>query len=164
MVDLGVEINKRADRFKHEDIQRNSSILVVDDEIHIVNMVQELLETANYDVIIVQSGKAAIEACNLRSFKLVISDMRMPGMDGTGLLRVLAHDYPSMRRVILTGYVDAEQTIAAINLGRVHRFLMKPINARDLVTAVAEELEIGERERAEITRLRRVIDKLAEEF
>ena len=140
-----------------------SSILVVDDEFDVADTVQKLLESENHDVVIVQSGKEAIEACRLRSFNLVISDIRMPGMDGIGLLRVLAHDYPLMRRAILTGHMDVEETINAINLGRVHRYLTKPIKTRDLIAAVSEELRIGERERSEIIRLRRMIDKLSDE-
>jgi len=148
--------------YKEVGMQGRSSVLVVDDEFYVANALQKLLESENHDVVFVLSGKEAIETCRLRSFNLVISDMRMPGMDGTELLRVLAHDYPVMRRVILTGYMDMAETINAINLGRVHRYLFKPINSRDLRTAVSEELKIGEHERSEIIRLRRVIDHLTD--
>jgi DNA-binding NtrC family response regulator len=147
---------------KEGRMQGRSSVLVVDDEFYVADTLQKLLESENHDVVVVLSGKEAIEACRLRSFNLVISDMRMPGMDGVELFRVLAHDYPLMRRVILTGYMDMEEAINAINLGRVHRYLIKPIKSRDLRTAVSEELKIGEHERSEIVRLRRMIDKLTD--
>ena len=83
-------------------------------------------------------------------------------MDGVELLRLLAHDYPSMRRVILTGHAELEQTMAAINSGRVHRYLTKPCPVEDLVNAVRDELEAGRKERLEITRLREIIDNLSD--
>ena len=139
-----------------------SSILVVDDEIEGANVVHKILESENHDVVSVLSGIEAVDKCRLRSFNLIITDMRMPGMDGTELLRLLAHDYPLMRRVILTGYMETEEAIDAINLGRVHRYLIKPIRSIDLKAAVSEELAICEHERSEIIRLRQMIDKLTD--
>ncbi len=84
-------------------------------------------------------------------------------MDGAELLHLLAHDYPSMRRIILTGYADLEQTVNAINSGRVHRYLTKPWPNDELVEAVREELAVSEKERSEITRLREVIRQLSDQ-
>ncbi len=141
---------------------RSPGILVVDDEPSVSQVVKHTLANLTTDVVIADSGKEAIEICKTRSFDLVISDVRMPEMDGVELLQILAHDYPSMRRIILTGYADMEQTVGAINSGRVNRYLTKPWPGDDLVDAVAEELRIGEKERTEISRLRDVIDKLSD--
>ncbi len=141
---------------------RSPGILVVDDEPSVSQVVKHTLANLTTDVVIANSGKEAIEVCKTRSFDLVISDVRMPEMDGVELLQILSHDYPSMRRIILTGYADMEQTIGAINAGRVHRYLTKPWPGDELVDAVSEELHIAEKERTEISRLRDVIDKLSD--
>ncbi len=141
---------------------RIQSILVVDDEPQIGRLVRSSLSEITLDIVVVESAQEAITACLSRSFDLVISDMKMPGMDGIELLQHFAHDYPGMRRIILTGHADLEHTLDAINAGRVNRYLTKPWSNDDLVNAVREELKISERERQEINRLRSVIDKLSD--
>lgn len=145
-----------------EENHRSPGILVVDDEISVANAVVLMLKTISEDVVAVNSAKSAVEICCVRSFDLVISDMRMPEMNGAQLLELLAHDYPSMRRIILTGYADIDETMSAINIGRVHRFLTKPLKMAELVESVREELKNTEKERSEITRLRQVIDQLTD--
>ena len=142
--------------------ERSPGILIVDDEPTVSRVVKHTLAELTLDVVIADSGKEAIEICAHRSFDLVISDVRMPEMDGIELLQILAHDYPSMRRIILTGYADMDQTVNAINAGRVNRYLTKPWPGNDLVNVVSEELRIGEKDRLEISRLRDVIDKLSD--
>ncbi|MBV1878299.1 MAG: response regulator [Pseudomonadales bacterium] len=145
-----------------QEKQRSAGILIVDDEISVTKALKHMLASITPDVVVADSGCQAIEKCQLRSFDLVISDLRMPGMNGTELLQLLAHDYPSMRRVILTGYSEIEETLDAINRGRVHRYLTKPFELNALLEAVEEELLIATRERSEITRLRAVIDQLSD--
>jgi response regulator RpfG family c-di-GMP phosphodiesterase len=89
--------------------------------------------------------------------------MSMLGIDGAELLRYLAKDYPSMRRIILTGYSDLDQTLKSINEGRVHRYLTKPFMIETLLKEVRDELRFGERERAVVTRLREAIDRLSDD-
>ena len=144
------------------EAEREPGILVVDDEAVVGRTVKATLEAPTSDIVVARSGAEAVRVCKSRAFDLVISDMRMPGMDGVELLRLLAHDYPSMRRVILTGHAELEQTMAAINSGRVHRYLTKPCPVEDLVNAVRDELEAGRKERLEITRLREIIDNLSD--
>jgi len=142
---------------------RVSSILIVDDETAVGRIVAAMLAPLTSDIEVVTSGQEAIEICQGRGFDVVVSDMRMPNMDGVELMRLLAHDYPSMRRVILTGHVDLDLTMKAINTGRVHRYLTKPIVERELTASISEELASGEKERTEIMRLRKVIDQLSSE-
>ncbi len=144
------------------DSGRTPGILVVDDEPAVGRIVRSSLRVLTEDIVVVQSGQEAIEACAARGFDVVISDMRMPGMDGTELLQLLAHDYPSMRRIILTGHADVEHTMKAINAGRVQRYLTKPWKNDELADVVREEIQLAEKERTEIVRLRSVIEKLSE--
>ena len=84
-------------------------------------------------------------------------------MNGVELLRILSKDYPSMRRIILTGHTDLDQTLKSINEGRVNRYLTKPFVIASLIQEVSDELRLGKRERSEVTRLRNAIDKLSKE-
>jgi DNA-binding NtrC family response regulator len=138
-------------------------ILVVDDEQDVRVVLEKALSQLTDDVVVVESGEDAIQACLSRSFDLVISDMSMPGMDGAELLHSLAKDYPSMRRIILTGYSDLDQILKSINQGRVNRYLTKPFAIDALLKEVRDELLLGERERAEVTRLREAIDRLSDD-
>lgn len=147
----------------NEKPETKPSILIVDDELDVLVVLKATLSPLTNDIVVVESGQEAIQACLSRSFDLVISDMSMPGMDGAELLRQLAKDYPSMRRIILTGYADLDQTLKSINEGRVNRYLTKPFAIGALLQEVKDELRLGERERAEVTRLRDAIDRLSDD-
>ena len=136
-------------------------ILVADDEPLARVVIGKALSQLTDDVVVVESGEDAIQACLSRSFDLVISDMSMPGMDGAELFHFLSKDYPSMRRIILTGCLNIDQPLKSINEGRVNRYLTKPFEIESLLDEVRDELRLGLRERAEVTRLREAIDQLS---
>jgi response regulator RpfG family c-di-GMP phosphodiesterase len=92
---------------------------------------------------------------------MVISDVGTPRMGVASLFREMARNYPNMRRVILTAYLDIEEIMAAINLGRIHRYLIKPIKPEAMLNAVSEELNLADGE--EITRLKRAIEQLTDQ-
>jgi YesN/AraC family two-component response regulator len=62
----------------------------------------------------VESGDAALRACSERTFDVVISDLRMPGMDGAQLLSEIRDRYPGMARIVLSGYSDAALAAKAV--------------------------------------------------
>jgi HD-like signal output (HDOD) protein len=107
-------------------------ILFVDDESKILDGVRRMMypERARWEMEFAVGGDAALQASEIKSFDVVVSDMRMPGMDGATLLGHFQTRYPSTARIILSGY--SESTLA-IRAGHVaHRFLAKPCNAVDL--------------------------------
>jgi response regulator RpfG family c-di-GMP phosphodiesterase len=69
---------------------------------------------------------------------LIISDMRMPGMDGAAFLAEARKRHPDAVRLLLTGYADMESTIAAINAGQIARYISKPWNDQDVLLTVRE--------------------------
>ena len=96
---------------------------------------------------------------------LVISDMRMPEMDGARFLaQVRAHD-AGIVHILLTGYADIGATVAAINQGEIHRYITKPWNDQDLVQVVRDALSRRDLERrnAELAALARTQNKLLRE-
>jgi two-component system, cell cycle response regulator CpdR len=79
-------------------------ILVVDDEPAVLRLVREFLVRAGHHVTAVSSPAAAMEACRSASFDVLLSDVRMPGLDGHELARWVAVNYPATRTVLMSGY------------------------------------------------------------
>ncbi len=110
-------------------------ILCVDDEPQIVEGLKDLLED-RYTVHTATSAGAALEMLREHPrVAVVLSDMRMPGMDGAALLQRALSVAPDTVRMLLTGYSDINAAIAAVNRGQIFRFLTKPCAPGDLASA-----------------------------
>jgi CheY-like chemotaxis protein len=141
-------------------------ILCVDDEPALVEGIRRHLD-ASYDVCVAYNGVEAMARLKGdRVFSVIVSDMRMPGMDGVTLLKEAAGLHPRTSRILLTGQADLPSAIEAINEGRLFRFLMKPCGKDVILKAVADgvrqfELLQAERELLEQT-LRQSLGAMAE--
>src|SRR5476649_2848238 len=102
------------------------TLLLVDDEPSILSALRRLFRPQGYRVLTAEGGAAALELVRDDTVDLVISDMRMPGMDGAQFLEKLRKLQPQAIRILLTGYADISSTIAAINGGEIHRYIAKP--------------------------------------
>ena len=129
-----------------------SSILLVDDEPGILSSLRRLLRPSGYKIHTAEGGAAGLEILEKETIDLVISDMRMPEMDGAKFLEQVRLRWPEVVRILLTGYADISSTIAAINRGEIFRYISKPWEDNDLVLIVRDALE-GRRLRAENERL-----------
>lgn len=92
-----------------------------------------------WDVEFVCSGRAALQALNVQAFDVIVTDMRMPEMDGFSLLTEVSSTHPSLLRVVLSGQSDMESRICSSGL--VHSFLSKPCAVCDLTRTVRGLLE-----------------------
>ena len=109
-------------------------LLVVDDDPDVLNAIARDLRTKygrDYRVLRAESGTAALDL--LRELKerdtpvaLLLSDQRMPGMDGVTFLSQTMEDFPKAKRAVITAYADTEAAIKAINESQVHYYLVKP--------------------------------------
>ncbi|WP_260843160.1 EAL domain-containing response regulator [Sedimenticola selenatireducens] len=119
-------------------------ILLVDDEPFILSGYKRGLgKQFNLDT--ATSGAEALEMFSQlddESYAIVVSDMRMPQMDGVELLNRLATEYPDTIRIMLTGNSDQQTAMDAVNQGRVYKFLTKPCSAADLKTTLEEALTL----------------------
>jgi response regulator RpfG family c-di-GMP phosphodiesterase len=114
----------------------SEKILFVDDEPAVLDGYKRALhKDFNPDTAVgAQEGLAAIKKTG--PYAVVVSDMRMPGMDGVQFLARVSHESPNTVRVILTGHADLQSAIGAVNEGRIFRFLTKPCESDVLKKAL----------------------------
>ncbi len=122
-------------------------ILVVDDEERMCQSLDSLLTKEGYKVDTAADGKAAVEIYRRKPHDLVITDIKMPGMDGIRLLQELRHDDPDAMVILMTAYASLDTAVAAINTG-AYDYIMKPIEFTQLRLAVERALEKRDLERA----------------
>ncbi len=125
------------------DLPPPPTILCVDDEANILSSLRRLFRPAGYRVLVAEGGAAGLEMLEAEQGEvdLVISDMRMPAMDGAHFLAEVRQRWPGILRILLTGYADIESTIAAINEGQIYRYISKPWNDGEVLLTVREALE-----------------------
>jgi len=121
------------------------TLLCVDDELSVLSALKRTLRSRDLTIVTATSGAQALEVMAGLPIDLVISDMRMPGMDGAQLLEHICRDWPDTVRILLTGYSDATATIRAVNHGRIFRYLQKPWDERELAESVREGLALRAR-------------------
>lgn len=130
-------------------------ILCVDDEPSILAALKRVFRPLGYTLFTATSGQEGLALLEKEPVDLVISDMRMPGMDGAQFLEKVFAGWPATKRILLTGYADAAATIAAINLGKIWRYVAKPWNDDELILTVQQALAHRNlmEENARLTRL-----------
>lgn len=116
------------------------TILLVDDEANILKALSRVLRF--YDLTLASSGEDALNLAKQKQFDVVISDYRMPGINGIEFLSQFMIIQPNAMKLILTGYADLESTLMAINEIGVFRFINKPWNNFEIINAVEKALEL----------------------
>lgn len=116
------------------------TVLLVDDEAALVEGLELRLRSKLFRVLTATSAKAALELMTENEVAIVVSDERMPGMQGSEFLTVVAQSFPDVGRIILTGQASVEAAMRAINDARVSHFLTKPCDANRLKALLEEML------------------------
>jgi excisionase family DNA binding protein len=114
-------------------------ILVVDDEVGIRELLSKTLALAEYDVDLAPDGRLALEKLRLFQYDLLITDLKMPGVDGLSVIRETRRFHPELPIVIITGYSTEASAIEAINLG-VSGYLTKPFRVPKVLSVAAKAL------------------------
>ncbi len=124
-------------------------IMLVDDEVNILKALRRLLVATpctydgmvfNLQVESFSTPEGALARAQDTAFDLVLSDYRMPGMDGVQFLSAFREIQPEAARLVLSGYADLNALMGAINQAQIYRFLSKPWNDYELVSAIAQAL------------------------
>ena len=126
-----------------ENESKRITVLLVDDEENILRSLQRLLMDENFDVETAASGELALEKLQtLENVGLIVSDQRMPGINGAEFLGRSQEFAPYAQRILLTGYSDINATIEAINKGGAGRYISKPWDDEELVKAFRDAVEL----------------------
>ena len=123
-------------------------VLIVDDEPNVRRVLATLLEQAGYATTRAESGKVALDLVRAKDPDLVLTDLKMPGMDGLELLRHLREGFPEIPVVMLTAHGTVENAVGAMKEG-AHDFLTKPFDKEHVVEIVGKALGQAERSRQE---------------
>ena len=124
--------------FSHSAELPERTILLVDDEPVILSLLEYILRREGYNTLTVGSGLEGLEQLASHKVGVVISDARMPQMDGAEFLDKVRKMYPDSVRIMLSGYTDLKMVTDAVNKGELFRFLTKPWNEGELLEAVRE--------------------------
>ena len=114
-------------------------MLVVDDEASIRDLLGKTLALAEYDVDAVPDGRTAVARLRAATYDLMITDLKMPGMDGLTLIREARQLSPTLPVVVITVYSSEASAIAAIDLG-VIGYLTKPFRITKILATAAKAL------------------------
>ena len=119
-------------------------ILFVDDDVPVLEGLRARLRQMErrWAMTFVDSGARALEALERETYDVVVSDIRMPGMQGVTLLRTVSERWPAAVRIALSGYADAQQTLQLAPI--IHQFLSKPCESPVLEDAIERCLELQE--------------------
>lgn len=141
----------------------NNPILIVDDEPHVISSLTRSLDEEPFQISGSHGGKEALQLMQTQRFKVVISDERMPGMDGAEFLSLVKELHPETVRIMLTGHASVEATMRAVNSGEIYRFFTKPWNDTELKLALRSALEKYDLEQ-ENRRLLRTVKQQSQEL
>jgi DNA-binding NtrC family response regulator len=120
---------------------RRPRILCVDDEQHVLDGLSRVLRRS-YEVETVRGGAQALYRLERRPLlEVVISDMRMPQVNGTKVLAAAREHMPDATRLLLTGQADVHDAVGAVNEGQIFRYLTKPCRPSDLEKALHQAVE-----------------------
>lgn len=116
-------------------------LLFVDDEENVLHALRRIFLDENYEILTAPTGADALKLMEDNVIHLVISDFKMPGMNGADLLKEIKTRWPETIRIMLTGHADIQAIMGAVNEGAVYKFITKPWNDEDLRLTVSLALQ-----------------------
>jgi DNA-binding NtrC family response regulator len=129
-------------------------ILIVEDDEIFLRPLQRSLEVAGYDVLTRSSGEEALELLKNDDADLVLTDKRLPGMEGVELVRRLRAEHPDLAVLVMTAYGTIESAVESVRLGAVD-YLVKPFEVAELLIVIRRAIELQEFRSASRATLRR---------
>jgi len=117
-------------------------ILIIDDEEFVRKALIRALRDEPYEVIEAEDARTALQILREKDIDIVISDLKMPGLNGLSLLKIVKDHYPDIIRIMLTGFGDMDTAIRATNEAEVFRFFTKPWNRKELISGLEQAMRI----------------------
>jgi len=115
------------------------SILVVDDELLIRDLLYDFFTGQGWNITVAEDGRRALDMMKSRKYDLVLSDIKMPQMDGLALSAHVKQNHPEMPVVLMTGYPSVESAVTALR-NKVDDYVIKPFNINQLYKLVESKV------------------------
>ena len=116
-------------------------VLFVDDEAQILKSVRRIFAGSAFEVICADSGDSALSVMKEQPVDMIVSDMKMPNMDGIELLSTVKQNYPETIRFILSGYADDTEIVSTLKNNIAKAYIFKPWDNSELIRVVTQNLE-----------------------
>lgn len=120
------------------------TLLILDDDVNLTSSVRRLLRRENYNLLVANTAQEAFDLLASNEVAVVVSDQRMPDMNGTEFLSCVRNIYPQTVRIILSGYTDLKTIMDAVNAGYVFKFITKPWEDDQIRRIIRESFEYFE--------------------
>jgi two-component system, probable response regulator PhcQ len=147
----------------------NHKILIVDDEPNVTEALKRVLHREPYEVLSANYANEALQILSYNSISVVISDEKMPGMQGSEFLAMVYRHFPDTVRIMLTGHANLELAMRAINEGQIYRFFMKPCNEEEIrytIRQAIQQKELADKSRQLLQKVKKqdfVLERLEKE-
>jgi len=115
------------------------SILVVDDELLIRDLLYDFFTDQGWDIFLAESGEKALDILRSKKVDLVLTDLKMPVMDGLTLTSEVKENYPEIPVVIMTGYPSVDSAVSALRQ-KVADYIIKPFNINQLYKVIEQQI------------------------
>lgn len=119
------------------------SILVVDDELLIRDLLYDFFTGQGWDISVAESGERALEILRSRKFDLVLTDIKMPEMDGLALTGHVKESHPEIPVVLMTGFPSVDTAVEALRK-KVDDYVIKPFNINQLYKLVESKVKTAQ--------------------
>lgn len=113
-------------------------VLVVDDDLELLADLRQTLRQDEYRILTASSAREGLDLLAVHTVQVIVSDQRMPGMEGIEFLSIAKELYPDTLRIILSGYTDLQSLTEAVNRGAIYKVLSKPLDGQQLRDNVRE--------------------------
>jgi YesN/AraC family two-component response regulator len=134
-------VNLRA-YFKGGDKMKKIKVLFVDDELNVLNAIKRITLLEDFESLFSMSGEKALEEFENNEIAVIVTDMRMPKMNGLDLLEKVKEISPNTVRMVLSGYAQMSQVIATVNKVGVFKYITKPWNnEEEFLPAIHEAIK-----------------------
>ena len=140
-------------------VSARPKILLVDDEKSILDSLYRFCRQRKLDALRANSGAEGLEVLASENVDVIISDMRMPNMDGAEFLSKARQQSPDAIRILLTGYADMEAVISAVNEAKIYNYLNKPWDENMLESVIHSALDFKQKEDERLRLTREVAEK-----
>ncbi|HHN65804.1 MAG TPA: sigma-54-dependent Fis family transcriptional regulator [Nitrospirae bacterium] len=120
-------------------------VLVIDDEAIVRVSCERVLKPEGYEVMVTSRGDEAIELLEKEKYDVVLTDLKMPDMDGMEVLRIIKERWPDIQVVIITGYGTISTAVQAIKMG-AYEYIEKPFTPQDILEVVEKAMSERKKE------------------